>query len=150
MTDVEIKDVEHAMFGDGMFDCTIDHNEDGASLMFSLPCGIVPVAVATCTRNSESHLLFVALRDMPDVKIEAYDFECPDVDHDHDTVKAGKVYFVAVDHCEDHEPRTTREIVKLKTVYYRESHEDTEWMDGMIARQLMTGYDYKSEIYSQK
>ena len=140
-TDIIVTDEVNAVFGKSTFLCSISHNEDGAMLDYELPCGIIPIAVATCTHNSESHLLFVALRDFPAMKLSHYEDGCDGVCEDIH-VKAGKAYFTLVSHIEDQEPSMYREYPSFADVYPRETHEDTEWMDGMIARHLMTGYDY--------
>ena len=131
--DVFITDSEHAVFGEGTFACMIKHNEDGAELMFTLPCGVVPVACFTDFDNSSSNLLFIAMRDFPEAKVRHF----TDLEKD-STVRAGGVYYVGIEHVEGREPLGLCEDIDIAdgTVRAREDHDDTEWMDGMVARLL--------------
>ena len=137
--DVFITDSEYAVFGEGRFACMIKHNEDGAELMFTLPCGVVPVACFTDFDNSSSNLLFIAMRDFPEAEVCHFDYHYDEKGEVIvETVKAGGVYYVGINHVEDMEPAWLCEDIDItkETVRAREDHDDTEWMDGMVARLL--------------
>ena len=136
-TDVKVVDAENVVFGDDFAFCTIDHNEDGASIDLEIPCGIIPIAIFTDFRASHSNFLFLSLRDM-DVEVSTYEVQADE----HAKIRAGKAYFTQVNHREGDEEPTVREIVNLNQsiVYSRDSVEDKEWMDGIIARSICTEY----------
>lgn len=120
MKDVFISRAEEAIFGAGTFACMIKHNEDGAELLFEVPCGLVPVACFTNPENSLSSMLVLAIRDLTE------------------EVRAGGVYTIEIDHVEGREPGGLCEHINLDNanVKVRESYDDTEWMDGMVSRHL--------------